>query len=59
MPPDIGGCCMGPQDIYDGVVWANLPNWISWALENGYSFSEGFSFSKLQPYEDLTLTYIG
>ena len=59
MPPGINACCMGPQDISDGVVWSLLPSWISWALEQGYSLSDDFSFNKLNPYDELTLIYIG
>ena len=57
MPPGINGCCMGPQDISDAVVWSQLPSWISWALSQGYSLPDNFKFSDIKPLDDITLIY--
>lgn len=57
MPAGITGCCMGPQDIKDAVVWAQLPSWISWAMSQGYSFGDNFSFAEISPSNDITLIY--
>ena len=58
MPPGETGCCMGPQDIGNGVVWAQLPSWMSWAISNGYSFPDGFVFSKIGALDEITLIYV-
>ena len=57
MPREAVGCCMGPQDISDGVVWSQFPSWLLWAQGHGYSLNEGFSFSKLDPNTEITLIY--
>jgi hypothetical protein len=57
LPPGLGGCCMGPQDISDSVVWALLPTWLSWVLGQGYTVNDGFSFSKTGPMDEITLIY--
>ena len=54
-PPDVGGCCSGPQDIGDGVVYAQLPAWISWAMGQGYTVPTNFQFSKIKPMDDITI----
>ena len=57
MPPGATGCCSGPQDISNGVVWAQLPSYISWLMGQGYSMPDNFQFSKIKPTVDLTLIY--
>jgi len=57
MPPGVTGCCMGPQDISNAVVWAQLPSWLSWVQGQGYSLSEGVSFAKMGPNDEITLIY--
>jgi len=57
MPPGITGCCSGPQDVGNGVVWAQLPTYISWLLGQGYQLPDDFQFSKIAPTDDLTLIY--
>jgi len=54
MPPGITGCCMGPQDIYDAVVWAQLPTWLTWARGQGYTFPD---LTKLNALDDITMNY--
>jgi hypothetical protein len=34
------------------VTWSTLPAWISWAMSQGYTLSEG-SLTNLKPYGDL------
>lgn len=58
MPPDATGCCMGPQDISNGVVWAQFPSWLSWAQGQGYSVPDNFSFAKISPNDEITLIYM-
>ena len=58
MPPGLMGCCMGPQDIGDGVVFAQLPAWISWVIGQGYTLPDNFEFRKLKPDSDITLIYL-
>ena len=57
MPPGVTGCCMGPQNIGNGVVWPQFPSWLSWAQTQGYSVPEPFSFAKLDPISEITLVY--
>jgi len=57
MPDGVTGCCMGPQDISNGVVWPQLPSWLSWAMSQGYSLADDFSFSKIGPMDEITLMY--
>jgi hypothetical protein len=57
MPPGINGCCMGPQDIYDAVVWSQLPSWMSWVLSQGYTFPDSFKLSDAKPLDEITLIY--
>lgn len=57
MPSELNGCCMGPQDIGDGVVFAQIPSWISWVLGLGYTLPDNFEFRKLKPGDDITLIY--
>jgi hypothetical protein len=49
---------MGPQDISDGVVFAQLPAWISWVISQGYTLPDNFEFRKLKPGGDITLIYL-
>lgn len=56
MPRDVVGCCMGPNDISDAVVWAQFPSWLSWAQEHGYSIGD-VEFSKIGPMDEITLIY--
>jgi hypothetical protein len=55
MPPDIGGCCSGPQDISDAVVFPKLYTWLNWAFSQGYSLSG--SMDSIEPMRDFTLVY--
>jgi hypothetical protein len=57
MPPDLRDCCAGPQNIANGVVYAQLPSWISWATSQGYSLPDNFQFNKIRPTDDITLIY--
>ena len=57
MPSGVTSCCSGPQDIGNGVVYSQLPSWISWAMEQGYTLPPNFQFSKIKPMDDLTLIY--
>ena len=57
MPPGVTGCCGQPQDIADGVVWSQLPAYISWLYEQGYEMAANFQFNKISPTDDLTLFY--
>ena len=57
MPAGVGGCCSGPQDIGNGVVYAQIPSWISWALGQGYQLPNDFQFSKIGPQDDITLIW--
>jgi hypothetical protein len=37
----------------NAVTWSTLPAWISWAMSQGYTLSEGSSLMTLKPYGDL------
>jgi hypothetical protein len=55
MPPGLGSCCNGPQNIGDAVVWATLPTWLTWAESQGYTLAD--SIDKIDPLRDFTLIY--
>jgi hypothetical protein len=52
-PRDLLECCSGPQNIWDAVVWATLPAWLSYVRSLGYTTTE----SNYDPYKDITLIY--
>ena len=57
MPPGLTSVCLGPQDIFNAVVYSQIPVFLSWAQGQGYTLPEGFQFSKISPYDDITLIY--
>jgi hypothetical protein len=58
MPPGITSYSCGPQDIGDGVVFSQLPVYLSWLQQHGYNLPENFQFSKISPFDDITLIYM-
>ena len=53
-PPDLQGCCSGPENTRNAVVWQNLFAWLSHVRGMGYSVDE---HCKLDPLKEITLIY--